>query len=1503
MNALLPTNVSDLWFVAGWTMVHFLWVGAVVAVVALIGRTMLRGTAPNVRYAFALTFLMILGAIPFVSAAWLVTNASQQATRVFGETPAVSTAVASSLVAPPIVELNVADASLTTPNLLVKTPAEDVNVRTVPAQPSTAAATSQQGGWQIAQLGVFVPYLPWLWLVGTPVTFILLLTGVVGSRRLRNASRPFDDSHVAELVARLTASLRITRRVAVAICDRIAAPVLIGIFRPVILLPPAALTGWSPDELEMVLLHELAHVRRWDNLVNLLQRCLESLLFFHPAVWLLSGWVRQEREACCDASVVARTNQPHAYAELLVALAADLPRSVLFHPAAASAMAAGPLRSRIRQILKMENDPMLISGKSFVTMIAALALVATLGLLYLPSIGQAEPDPRPRRPPLVELNFRLERNSDGDVVLYCNNEVLQEDKISSVMPIEPDVLENAEVTLASNKSIDDNRLLRIVTKLESLGVKKLKLTRADDASVSMTKSPKELAEAMQQAQTMNNLKNLALGLLNHEAAHGAFPPQAKFDTEGKPLLSWRVLLLPILGEAELYNEFKLDEPWDSEHNRKLVERMPAVFKNPRIDEPGKTNYLAVVGQECMFIGTPKLLKQTHVTDGTANTIAIVEADRAVEWTKPEDWNFDRSKPIDGLGQLWGGSFNASYVDGSIHRIQLDKPADEIGILFTRNGGEAKDLQQSAGGTVTAEVGPDGLMEGGLPGESEPDGNRVWPAGIPFPRPEQREISARAWERLGLKLIVATGGLVGKVQIWGSPFATNDIQHPSIINRINGVEVGSFDDLDRVLRMYREGPLKIDCTFYGESGAVDIEFTVEKPGVFNGFSRRPHVSAEAKAANGKFPSLEEQKLADLAYKRLALELEAISDDEYRRVRALGYDGAVRVGGNRFADPFSYGDLLVGLHVWPTTNLEDVGEILNRDDIEELSPLKFYVVRREGGFHTTGQDLVVTGRMQPLQPLRPELSPFAPPKSRRGSVFDQTTPAEKSLVTPGAAAGANPYDTSLRPVTVYSTLPGPPPTLNAPAAKDSRDPFAVAGSGSANGAISDGWGEAKPGAARPLTTASMAPTPVDQLRYSANPFAVPGQPLGAPTPAAVATPVPSSALVAAVPGGGEPDRLGVANSSEKRADPKAKLRYNGMSFDEWRTRWQTELSSGKRTEAVNALAAFARAGFGKEAVDTILDVAGEYDFQMIDGTAEGKLKQTVIAELVTNQRNAPLAKYWLPEIIARTEKEPVKWKWLARNLIGQLRTDDEAVLKELRAIAASDKSPLRSDALAAIIESGKINDADHKLIDSALQSDDDNVVLGTLSLLTYSEPNSGGMQRLKLRYFPKTFASALFNSDDAIRRQARNLLLLLNDKERSRIIAELVAVLNDDARSADHVEALRAIAALNAKYPSQEVEVMVILKNKLSSGKRPVSVAAAAALKMILGKDQYQKPLVDSIGDRLQVKAVQTPSGAWAVVPRDDAADADLINQFNEDVIKEQENLFPPDNNYLGGEGIF
>ena len=153
------------------------------------------------------------------------------------------------------------------------------------------------------------------------------------------------------------------------ICDRIAAPILVGVFRPMILLPAAALAGWDPQQLEMVLLHELAHVRRYDNLVNLLQRIVESVLFFQPMVWIISGWVRREREHCCDELVVARTRQPQAYAEMLVnsgrdILAGLLRSSSLVHPQAVSSMAERPLVARIRRILKKEEQAMQVSRKA-----------------------------------------------------------------------------------------------------------------------------------------------------------------------------------------------------------------------------------------------------------------------------------------------------------------------------------------------------------------------------------------------------------------------------------------------------------------------------------------------------------------------------------------------------------------------------------------------------------------------------------------------------------------------------------------------------------------------------------------------------------------------------------------------------------------------------------------------------------------------------------------------------------------------------------------------------------------------------------------------------------------------------------------------------------------------------------------------------------------------------------------------------------------------------------
>ena len=220
---------------------------------------------------------------------------------------------------------------------------------------------------------VMVDILPGVWLVGSPLTFIYMAAGLWGAERLRRRSQPLSDDALSALCDRLADALGVSSHVAVGVCERVAAPLVLGIARPLIVLPSALVTGWSPEQVELALLHELAHVRRWDNLVNLLQRVVESALFFHPAVWVLSGWVRREREYCCDQIVVQHTGRALDYAGALFVLAGATAAPV----AQASCMAENHLVDRIRRILNPEDRSMKLSR-------AALGLAA--GLLLLPTL-------------------------------------------------------------------------------------------------------------------------------------------------------------------------------------------------------------------------------------------------------------------------------------------------------------------------------------------------------------------------------------------------------------------------------------------------------------------------------------------------------------------------------------------------------------------------------------------------------------------------------------------------------------------------------------------------------------------------------------------------------------------------------------------------------------------------------------------------------------------------------------------------------------------------------------------------------------------------------------------------------------------------------------------------------------------------------------------------------------------------------------------------------------
>jgi hypothetical protein len=211
--------------------------------------------------------------------------------------------------------------------------------------------------------------------------------------------------------------------------------------------------------------------------------------------------------------------------------------------------------------------------------------------------------------------------------------------------------------------------------------------RADDPASAANVAQQAAA---QRAQSANNIKQIGLALLICESANKKLPAHAICDKDGKALLSWRVLLLPYLENATLYQEFHLDEPWDSEHNKKLLEKMPDVYRDPRVRcEPDKTAYLAVVGTGLAFEGNEGI-RLRDIRDGTSKTLWLVEvaADASVPWTKPDDWQPDDKDSLKGLADVQPeATFQAQYLDGRVETIKRSIDPKLFKAMLTRNGGE------------------------------------------------------------------------------------------------------------------------------------------------------------------------------------------------------------------------------------------------------------------------------------------------------------------------------------------------------------------------------------------------------------------------------------------------------------------------------------------------------------------------------------------------------------------------------------------------------------------------------------------------------------------------------------------------------------------------------------------------------------------------------------------------------------------------------------------------
>jgi hypothetical protein len=203
---------------------------------------------------------------------------------------------------------------------------------------------------------------------------------------------------------------------------------------------------------------------------------------------------------------------------------------------------------------------------------------------------------------------------------------------------------------------------------------------------------KPLRETAARSQCTNNLKQIGLAMHNYHTRHKTFPPAYTADKAGKPLLSWRVLILPYLEQDALYKEFHLDEPWDSEHNRTLIDRMPSTYRCPagsskRADQ-SKTTYLTPRGKATIFPGSEGI-KIQKITDGTSNTIFFVDASdgRAVTWTKPDDWDVDPNLDLKGIFGHHPGGTVVGLADGSVRFIKDSVAPGILEQLVTRDGGE------------------------------------------------------------------------------------------------------------------------------------------------------------------------------------------------------------------------------------------------------------------------------------------------------------------------------------------------------------------------------------------------------------------------------------------------------------------------------------------------------------------------------------------------------------------------------------------------------------------------------------------------------------------------------------------------------------------------------------------------------------------------------------------------------------------------------------------------
>lgn len=313
--------------VVGWTLIHFLWQGALIA--AVLGAVIyaLRDRTANARYAAGCVGMGLMLLAPFVTLLIILNTTARPAAEI----------------APELFLLELASQSL----------------------------------WD--RLAPIMPYLAHFWLAGTCFLQVRMVLQWLNAQRLkRRFTRPVP-AGLRIMVERLRRQLGIKPSVRILVSSLAVVPMAVGWIKPVVLLPASALTGLPPKQLKMIIAHELAHIRRHDYIVNLIQALFESLLFYHPAVWWLSNRLRIEREYCCDDVAVSAGRDALGYAKALSSL--DALRDEECRVAVAST--GGSLMNRIFRLVGVRSRPTCRLGGWLVPVVFAATMSAAVSAMTL----------------------------------------------------------------------------------------------------------------------------------------------------------------------------------------------------------------------------------------------------------------------------------------------------------------------------------------------------------------------------------------------------------------------------------------------------------------------------------------------------------------------------------------------------------------------------------------------------------------------------------------------------------------------------------------------------------------------------------------------------------------------------------------------------------------------------------------------------------------------------------------------------------------------------------------------------------------------------------------------------------------------------------------------------------------------------------------------------------------------------------------------------------------